>query len=375
MLETAAVKTLLLTPGPLTTTEMTRAALNRDWGARDGDFIELSKRIRRRLTEIAGAADTHTTIPIQGSGTFAVEATLQTLMPRNGRLLVLINGTYGRRMAEITRRLGRSVATITAPENQAIDPMAVDRALTDDAAITDVALVHCETTSGILNPLESIASVVGRHSRRLLVDAMSSFGALPIDGGRTPFTALIASANKCLESVPGVAFVIAEVNYLSQSAGNATSLSLDLYDQWRAFEANGQWRFTPPVQVVAALDKALDQLESEGGVAARGARYRRNYQVLIEEMEALGFEPYLQPELPAFVLATFREPREKWFEFEQFYNFLRNRGVVIYPGKLAAEPSFRIGCIGAIDEADIRYAIAAVAEFTRSVPLARASAG
>lgn len=369
------MKTLLLTPGPLTTTEVTRAALNRDWGSRDGDFIELSERIRRRLAEVAGAAGTHTTVPIQGSGTFAVEAAVQTLVPRSGRLLVLINGAYGRRIAEIAQRLGRSVATITVPENQAIDPLAVDRALIADLTITDVALVHCETTSGILNPLESIAEIVDRHGRRLLVDAMSSFGALPIDSSRTCVSALVASANKCLESVPGVAFVIAEVGHLRQSAGNATSLSLDLHDQWRAFQANGQWRFTPPVQILAALDKALDQLEAEGGIAARGARYRRNYRVLTEEMEALGFKLYLPRGLNASIIATFREPGGGWFEFERFYNFLHDRGVVIYPGKLTDEPSFRIGCIGAIDEADIRYAVAAIAEFTMSVRPATASVG
>ncbi len=358
--------TLLLTPGPLTTSERTRAALGRDWGSRDGGFIALSEGVRARLARLAGVADTHAAVPVQGSGTFAVEAAVQTLAPRDGKLLVLVNGAYGRRVADIARRLGRAFATLNTPENRAVGPDAVARALASDAAITDVALVHCETTTGLLNPLPEIAALVRSAGRRLLVDAMSSFGAVPIDAARAPCTALIGSANKGLEGVPGLGFVIAEKAHLARCAGNATSLSLDLHAQWRGFESNGQWRFTPPVQVVAALSAALDQLDEEGGIAARHARYRRNCDLLIRGMEAFGFTPYIDRALQAPVIVTFRIPPGGWFAFDLFYDFLQARGIVVYPGKLTEEPSFRIGCIGAIGPADMARALEAVGAFMRA---------
>ena len=279
------VPMLLLTPGPLTTSERTRAALGRDWGSRDGDFIALSEGVRARLALLAGVADTHAAVPVQGSGTFAIEAAMRDLVPRGGKLLVLINGAYGRRIAEMARRLGRSCATLETAENRAVEPEAVARALADDPAVTDVALVHCETTTGLLNPLADIAACVRSGGRRLLVDAMSSFGAVPIDAAQTPCTALIASSNKALEGVPGLGFVIAEKAHLRRCEDNAASLSLDLHAQWRGFETTGQWRFTPPVQVVAALAAALDQLDEEGGIAARHARYTDNCDLLIRRME------------------------------------------------------------------------------------------
>ncbi|MBV9654660.1 MAG: 2-aminoethylphosphonate--pyruvate transaminase [Acetobacteraceae bacterium] len=364
---------LLLTPGPLTTSDRTRAAMGRDWGSRDRDFIALSEGVRTRLAQLAGAAATHVTVPVQGSGTFAVEAAVQSLVPPDGKLLVLVNGAYGRRIAAIARRLGRAFAILETGENCAIAADAVARALAADDALTDVALVHCETTTGLLNPLPEIAARVAEAGRRLLVDAMSSFGAVPIDISRTPCTALIASANKALEGVPGLAFVIAETAHLRRCQGNAVSLSLDLHDQWRGFEQNGQWRFTPPVQVVAALSAALDQLDAEGGVAARHARYRHNCDTLINGMEACGFTPYIDRALQAPVIVTFRIPPGGWFDFDQFYAFLGARGIVVYPGKLTAEPSFRIGCIGAIGAAEIRRALDAVGAFVAAHRRQRAS--
>ena len=299
---------LLLTPGPLTTSDQTRAALGRDWGSRNGDFTLMSEGVRSRLAALAGVTGSHVAVPVQGSGTFAVEAAVQTLLPRNGRLLVLINGAYGRRITDITRRLGRECVTLDVAEDTPIDPDAVAAALDADSAITDVMLVHCETTSGLLNPLPAIAAVVQQAGRRLIVDAMSSFGAVPIDGTVTPFVALIGSSNKGLEGVPGLSFVIVDRAYLAGCKGNSMSVSLDLHDQWRGFEGNGQWRFTPPVQVVAGLAAALDQLEAEGGVVARHARYQRNCDVLVQGMLERGFALYLDPALQAPVIVTFRMP-------------------------------------------------------------------
>lgn len=356
-------RTLLLTPGPLTTSDATRAALDRDWGSRDKAFVAMSERVRRRLAALVHGGDTHAAVPLQGAGTFAVEAAIATLVPRDGTLLVLVNGAYGRRAAEMARRMGRAVITLDTPEDRAIDPDALDRALADDPAITDVLLVHLETTSGLLNPLGAVAAVVQARGRRLLVDAMSSFGAVRIDLRDVPCAAVMASANKCLEGVPGLAFVIAETGHLAAVAGNSFSTSLDLHAQWRGFEATGQWRFTPPTQVLAALDAALDQLDAEGGVAARGVRYRHHCEMLVSGLGRLGFRTYLPPELQGPVIVTVRDPGEAWFRFEEMYDALHAQGIVLYPGKLTAEPSFRIGCIGAIDSADMDRALSAIGEY------------
>jgi 2-aminoethylphosphonate-pyruvate transaminase len=361
----APLPTLLLTPGPLNTSARTRAALGRDWGSRDSDFLALSNGVRARLAALAGVSGSHAAIPVQGSGTFAVEAALQTLVPREGRLLVLVNGAYGRRIVAMSKRLGLDVSVLEAPEHMAISPDSVGQVLEADPAITDVALVHCETTSGLMNPLEAIAEHVKKAGRRLLVDAMSSFGAVPIDGSKIAFSALVASANKGLEGVPGLGFVIAETGHLQSCAGRATSLSLDLHDQWRGFETTGEWRFTPPVQVVAALSAALDQLEEEGGVPARNARYHKNNELLVAGMRALGFVPFLEPALQGPVIVTFRLPPKNWFQFEVFYDFLHARGIVIYPGKLTHEASFRIGNIGAIGTEEIQRALDTVESFVR----------
>jgi 2-aminoethylphosphonate-pyruvate transaminase len=350
----------LLTPGPLTTSATVRQAMLRDWGSRDRDFIALNARIRARLVELAGGIGSHVAVPLQGSGTFVVEAMLATLVPREGRLLVLVNGAYGRRMVEIARRYGRSVVALETPEDQPNDPQALDRALAADPAISHVAAVQCETTSGILNPIAQIAAITRRHGRRLLIDAMSAFGALPLDAREVPFDALAASANKCLEGVPGVGFAIVRADALAGTAGSCASLSLDLHDQWRAMERNGQWRFTPPTHVLAAFDQALIEHAAEGGIAGRGARYRANCRILVEGMRAQGFETLLPDALQAPIIVTFRMPADPRFEFDAFYDRLRAKGYVIYPGKLTVAPSFRIGCIGHLGAAEMQGALAAI---------------
>jgi 2-aminoethylphosphonate-pyruvate transaminase len=350
----------LLTPGPLTTSITVKRAMLRDWGSRDGEFIALNARIRDRLVRLAGAEGTHVCVPLQGSGTFVVEAMLGTLVPKADRLLALVNGAYGQRMVKIARYHGREVATLETPEDQPNDVGALERALAADRGITHVAAVHCETTSGILNPIERIAAVTAAAGRRLLIDAMSAFGALPLDAREVQFDALAASANKCLEGVPGAGFALVRETALRAAEGNAPALSLDLYDQWVTMERTGQWRFTPPTHVLAALDQALAEHEAEGGVAGRGARYRANCRILIEGMRALGFEPLLADQLQAPVIVTFRMPADPRFLFDDFYDRLRAKGYVIYPGKLTVAPSFRIGCIGRIGPDEMRGALAAI---------------
>ncbi len=366
---------LLLTPGPLTTARATREAMLRDRGSRDGDFIAMTARIRSRTLAIANASPSHVCVPIQGSGTFAVEAMLGTMVPAGGKVLVLANGAYGRRMAAICGRIGRAHQVIETDEDTAPDPATVDAALADDPGLSHVAVVHCETTSGILNPVEEIAQAVAARGRALLIDGMSAFGALPFDAVDVPFAALAASPNKCLEGVPGMAFVLAERDALDAARDRAPSLALDLYDQWQALEANGQWRFTPPTHVVAAFDAALAAHAREGGVAARGARYRENCAILVEGMRALGFVPYLPARRQAPIIVTFHRPADPGFDFGAFYDRLKARGIVIYPGKVTQAETFRMGCIGDLRPEDMRRAVRAVAEVVDEMGLERLGPG
>jgi 2-aminoethylphosphonate-pyruvate transaminase len=353
---------LLFTPGPLTTQLGTRRAMLHDWGSREPAFIAMTAELRRRLLDLARGHGSHVAIPIQGSGTFIVEAAIGTLVKPDDVLLVLANGAYGERMIEIARRLGRKVEALRWPEDQAVDPAVVERTLADNPALTHVALVHCETTSGLLNPLAEVAAIVARQQRAFMVDAMSSFGALPLDLRQTPVTAVLASSNKCLEGVPGIAFAAIEKNAIEFAKGVAPSLSLDLYDQWRGFEGNGQWRFTPPVQVVAALIEALRALDAEGGPDARLDRYQKNFRTLADGMARLGFRLFLDERVQAPIIATFRSPKDARFRFDDLYAALAARGFIIYPGKLTRTQSFRIGCIGALQADDLRRLVATIGE-------------
>jgi len=350
----------LFTPGPLTTSLTTKEAMLHDWGSRDADFIRINRRVRDRLVELAGGAGTHVCVPLQGSGTFIVEAMIGTLVPPAGKLLALVNGAYGKRMVRMCEYYRRACAVIEAPEDQAVDPAALDAALAGDPTITHVVVVHCETTSGVLNPVEAIAAVTARHGRRLLVDAMSAFGAIPLDAAQTPFDAAAASANKCLEGVPGIGFAIVRRAALEAAKGNAPSLSLDLHDQWVNMEKTGQWRFTPPTHVMAALDQALSEHAAEGGVAGRGARYAANCRILRHGLRAMGFETLLPEALQAPIIVTVRMPADPRFDFETFYERLSQRGFVIYPGELTVADSFRIGCIGRLGEAEMRGVLDAI---------------
>ncbi|MGI9438036.1 MAG: 2-aminoethylphosphonate--pyruvate transaminase [Geminicoccaceae bacterium] len=350
----------LLTPGPLTTSLGVKQAMLRDWGSRDPAFIALNADIQKRLVAIAGGGDEFVCVPVQGSGTFAIEATLGTVVPRQGKLLVLVNGAYGERMMKIMRYLGRAATALTYDEETTPDLGEVQSTLAGDPDITHVAAVHCETTSGILNPIEDIATIVHAEGRALIVDAMSSFGALPLNASALPCDAVVASSNKCLEGSPGMGYAIIRKSVLEACEGNAHSLALDLYDQHRAIEGNGQWRFTPPTHVMAAFHQALIEHEREGGVAGRHRRYRENCDVLIQGMEELGFEPLLAAASQAPIIVTFHMPGDPRFNFMSFYDQLATRGYVIYPGKLTVAPSFRIGCIGQVMPEDITHAVSMI---------------
>jgi 2-aminoethylphosphonate-pyruvate transaminase len=356
---------LLLTPGPLTTSKTVKEAMLRDWGSRDGDFIELTRGVCEALTRIAGAdpaSGTYACIPVQGSGTFAVEATIDTMVPRDGRLLVLVNGAYGRRIQEICAYINRDCAVLECAEDAPTPVDQLAEKLAHDASITHVAAFHCETTSGILNPLAKIARAVTGAGRKLIVDAMSTFGAMPIDAEALGLSAVIASANKCLEGVPGMGFAVLKTDDLAAAKGNATSLSLDLHAQWKNFKDTGQWRFTPPTHVLAALAQAISEHEDEGGIAGRGARYADNCRILRDGMAAMGFEALLSDNLQAPTIVTYHAPSDENYDFGAFYDALHAKGFAIYPGKIAKIDSFRIGCIGHINGNDIRRALSAIAE-------------
>ncbi len=351
---------ILLTPGPLTTTAATKEAMLRDWGSWDGAFNALTASVCHDLVQIVNAADSHACVPLQGSGTFAVEAALGTLVPRHGKVLVANNGAYCQRIVRILGYLGRDAVVIDHREDEPADPGRIDAALAADAAITHVAQVHCETGTGILNPLQEIAAVVDRHGRRLIVDAMSSYGVIPIDIADIPFDALVAASGKCLEGVPGMGFVIARRSALESARQNCHSLAMDLHDQWVYMQKTGQWRFTPPTHVVAALRQALDQYRAEGGQPARLARYAENCATLLSGMRGLGFRSFLDDAIQAPIIVTFHAPADAAYDFAGFYRRVRDKGFILYPGKLTAIDTFRVGCIGAIDARVIARAVSAI---------------
>ncbi|WP_426122587.1 2-aminoethylphosphonate--pyruvate transaminase [Pseudomonas sp. PSPC2-3] len=353
---------ILLTPGPLTTSARTRQAMLVDWGSWDERFNQLTASVCSQLLAILNGAATHHCVPLQGSGTFAVEAAIGTLVPRNGKVLVLINGAYGKRLAKICEVLGRDFSTFETAEDEPTTAADVDRLLHADPAITHVALVHCETSTGLLNPLPQIAQAVKEHGKRLIVDAMSSFGALPIDAREVPFDALIAASGKCLEGVPGMGFVFAEKHALGAAQGNCHSLALDLFEQHEYMARTGQWRFTPPTHVVAALHEALLQYHEDGGLPARQRRYANNCQVLLDGMAELGLRSFLPAAIQAPIIVTFHAPTDPRYQFKAFYERVKAKGFILYPGKLTEVDTFRVGCIGHVDAAEMRAAVAAIAQ-------------
>ena len=350
----------LLTPGPLTTSKSVKQAMLYDFGSRDQQFIQVNASIRKRLLDIINGQDDFVCVPLQGSGTFVVEAMIGTLIPAQGKTLVLVNGAYGKRIAKICDYYQRDYLINQTAEDEPVDLDALEHTLKSDASISHVIVVHCETTSGILNPVEAVADIVARHGRKLLIDAMSAFGAIELDAAKTPFSAVVASSNKCLEGVPGMGFCLVRQADLEQCQGNSASLSLDLYDQWVAMEKNAQWRFTPPTHVILAFHQALDEFDAEGGVKGRGARYRENCEILMKGMTELGFVPLLDAQLQAPIILTFHTPADENFDFQVFYDSLRERGYVIYPGKLTVADSFRIGCIGRLNAEHMHGALAAI---------------
>jgi 2-aminoethylphosphonate-pyruvate transaminase len=351
---------ILLTPGPLTTTLRTKLAMLKDWGSWDADFNAVTASVRASLLNIIHCTNSHVVVPLQGSGTFSVEAAVATLVPRDGHVLVLDNGAYCKRAARLTQLMGRHCTVLDFDEAKPVSAAVLDEHLSTDASITHVIMIHCETGAGVLNPLQAVADVCQAHGKGLIVDAMSSFGALEIDARKTRFDALIAASGKCLEGVPGMGFVFIRQAVLEGCAGQSQSLAMDLFDQYIYMEKTGQWRFTPPTHVVVALHEAIAQFEAEGGQPARLARYTSNYETLVSGMAQLGFKPFLDAAVQSPIIVTFHAPDTPKYDFKSFYTAVRARGFLLYPGKLTQIETFRVGCIGAIGPHDVRQAVHAI---------------
>lgn len=353
---------LLLTPGPLTTSESVKTAMMIDWCTWDEDYnVHIVEEIRKGLVQLATRkTDDYTSILMQGSGTYCVEATLGSVITPKHKLLILSNGAYGDRMGNIAEYHGMNYDMLAFDETEQVSVEYVDDYLAHNAEITHVAVVHCETTTGILNPLKEIAHMVKMHGKKLIVDAMSSFGGVPLDVEELGIDFMISSANKCIQGVPGFGFIIARKSELQYCKGVSKSLSLDIYDQWDAMEkGHGKWRFTSPTHVVRAFKQAMDELAAEGGVEARHARYCRNHDVLVEGMRSLGFKTLLKDEVQSPIITSFLYP-DKEFDFKEFYHQLKEKGFVIYPGKISQADTFRIGNIGDVFPEDFSRLIEAI---------------
>lgn len=355
---------ILLTPGPLSTSPTVREAMLRDWCTWDDDYnLGIITPIREGLVNYATstAPEEYTTVLMQGSGSFSVESMIGSVVPDDGKLLVLANGAYGDRLAKIASYLKINHVVHDTGELAPPDLVQLDQTLTNDKDITHVVVVHNETTTGMMNPLEAIAEVVTRHKKIFLVDSMSAFGGVPLDIAELGIDYLVSSANKCIQGVPGFGFVICRITELEKTKGIARSLSLDLYDQWRGMEdGNGKWRFTSPTHVTRAFHQALLELDEEGGVAARFARYTENQRRLVSGMEKHGFKCVLPKELQSPIITGFYNPESDDYDFLTFYNLLKEEGFVIYPGKVTGIDSFRIGTIGHVFPEDIDRLITAI---------------
>jgi len=352
---------ILFTPGPLTTSQTVKEAMLRDLGSRDFDFINLVKNIRQQLLELGEVADQgYEGIIIQGSGTYGIEAVLSSVTPPDGKWLVIINGAYGRRINRIAQVLKIETVTLEYAEDRKPDLNEVEAALSANRSLTNVAIVHCETTTGIINPIRDIGAIVKKFGQRYFVDAMSSFGAIPLNLAKCGINYLVSSANKCIEGVPGFAFVLAKREALQKTEGYARSVCLDLLAQWKGLEANGQFRFTPPTHTLLAFAEAIKELNDEGGVAGRAARYQKNHETLCNGMRKMGFQEYLHPEDQGYIITSFLYPNHPNFDFERFYELLNKKNFVIYPGKVSAADCFRIGTIGRIFESDVEALLEAI---------------
>jgi 2-aminoethylphosphonate-pyruvate transaminase len=354
---------VLFTPGPLTTSMAVKQAMLRDVGHRDFEFVQAIKDVRKKILEI-GEVDGkgYEAVLLQGSGTYAVEAVISTGTPEDGKWLVIENGAYGARISKIIDINKIARTSLVYAENELAKLDDIEKTLADDPAITHVAVVHNETTTGMVNPIDDIGKIVKKHNKIYFVDAMSSFGAFKMPLDELNIDWIACTANKNIEGVPGFAFAVVKKDVLLACEGNARALVLDLVDQWKAFEKNGQFRFSPPTHSILAFKKACEELDAEGGVAGREARYRENYETLINGMAKIGFTEYLPREIQGHIIVSWNYPDDPNFDFNKFYKILNDRGYVIYPGKVSNADCFRLAVCGRLFKNDMLDVMNAIQE-------------
>lgn len=358
----------LLTPGPLTTTETVKREMLVDHCTWDNDYKQITQKIRKGLLELAHvSSEEYTAVLMQGSGTFGVESVLTSSVGKDDKILIIANGAYGEGMEDIAKHAGLDYTIYRCHYNQTPDAEAIRGIIESDSKITHAAMVHCETTSGILNDIKSVAETVKSLGRTFILDAMSSFGGVEIPVGELGIDFIISSANKCIQGVPGFSFIICRKSALNKCEGQARSLSLDLYDQWKGMEKDGKWRFTSPTHVVLAFAKAMEELEEEGGISARNKRYSENNRMLIDKMNEMGFKTYIDREHQSPIITTFFYPEGKNFSFEDMYEYIKERGYAIYPGKVTEADTFRIGNIGEIYKEDIEKLCGIFEEYLKTI--------
>ncbi|MCG2378475.1 2-aminoethylphosphonate--pyruvate transaminase [Staphylococcus epidermidis] len=353
----------LLTPGPLTTSNSVKETMLKDRCTWDNDYKELTQQIRQDLLQLAQASEEdYTVILQQGSGSFVVESVLQTALSNKDHVLIISNGAYGKRIAQMTERIGKNYTHLALSFDKIPNIKEIEDVLNSNDTISHIAFVHCETTTGILNPLEDLSELAHRYNKKIIVDAMSSFGGVEINVGQLNIDYLISSANKCIQGVPGFGFVISKTTTLAETKGNASSLSLDLYEQWQVMDVNGKWRYTSPTHVVAAFKQAIDELHEEGGIKKRSERYYSNNRYIRKALAQLGFTAYIDEEWQSPIITTYLYPN-KAFDFNHFYELMKKKGFVLYPGKLMETPSFRIGNIGELYREDFETLVKYIKEY------------
>ena len=360
---------ILLNPGPATTTQRVKQAqIVSDICPREPAFGAVVSAVRDKLTRVPAGGSEYTTVLLGGSGTAAMEACLSSVIPADGHVLIAANGAYGERAIKIAQAYGIAHTALRSSWQQAIDVDAVAAALSAQPGTSHLFFVHHETTTGLLNPFESLAALCRERGVTTIVDAVSSYAGLAIDLARAPVDYLFSSSNKCVQAFAGLGFVLARKASLAAIERHPRrGVYLNLFDNWKAQQADGQFLFTPPVQVVYALDAALDELFEETA-ARRYARYAACYDALMAGADALGLQALIARPLHSKLLTTFLEPQAKGYSFDAMHDFLYARDITIYPGKLGDQQNtFRIANIGDLQPADLERAVHVLGEYLGSL--------
>jgi 2-aminoethylphosphonate-pyruvate transaminase len=364
---------ILLNPGPANTSPRVRQALlTPDLCHREPEFFQVMRDCRERLVRLAGGGADWSAVLFTGSGTAAVEATVCSAVPADRGLLVVDNGVYGDRLVRIARAHRIPVEVLRYANTVPVRPADVERTLGAHPGLSHVAVVHHETTTGLLNPVAEVARVAAAAGRRVIVDAMSSLFGEPLALGTDGLDFVTASANKCLQGIPGVAFVLGRRTALEALAGRPPrSVYLDLHGHWTTQEQDNT-PFTPAVQVLHAMREALLELEAEG-VAGRIARYGENCRVLRQGMGRLGLEILVPEGARSHILTTFRLPAG--VGYEALHDAMKRRGYIIYAGQGDLRTyAFRVSNMGTLTPADMERVVAAFADSLAELAAAPAAA-